>query len=140
MSGFLLDTNVLCELRKQSRCDPGVRAWIDGVDPFELFLSVMVLGEIRRRLERIRGRDLAQARVLERWLLSLSIDFADRILPVDQRVADQWGRLGLHQPVPVLDAFMAATALVHDLIVASRDEDGFRNTGVQFVNPFSLSR
>src|SRR5687768_11259274 len=117
MSGFLLDTNVLSELRKQSRCDPGVRDWIENTDVEELLLSVMVLGEIRRGIERIRIRDRNQARALEKWLQSLSTEFADRILPVDERVAEQWGQLGLRQPVPLLDALLAATALVHDLTV-----------------------
>lgn len=137
MSGFLLDTNVLSELRKESRCDPGVRDWIEHTVVEELFVSVMVLGEIRRGIERIRIRDQNQARALEKWLQSLTTEFADRILPVDEHVADQWGRLGLRQPVPLLDAFLAATALVHDLEVVSRDENGFRNTGVRLINPFS---
>jgi hypothetical protein len=137
MSGFLLDTNVLSEIRKESRCDPGVRAWLEGTDVEQLFVSVLVLGEIRQGIERIRLRDPSQVRALEKWLHRLRTEFADRILPVDERVADQWGCLGLHQPVPTLDAFLAATALVHDLAVVSRDEDGFRNTGVQLVNPFS---
>jgi predicted nucleic acid-binding protein len=137
MSGFLLDTNILSELRKQSHCDAGVRRWIEATSAEELFVSVLVLGEIRLGVERIRMRDPTQARALEKWLQSISAGFADRILPVDERVADQWGRLGLRQPVPILDAFLAATALVHDLIVISRDEDGFRNTGVRIINPFS---
>ena len=137
MSGFLLDTNVLSELRKESRCDPGVRDWIEHTVGEELFVSVMVLGEIRRGIERIRIRDKSQARALEKWLRSLTTEFADRALPVDERVADQWGRLGLQQPVPLLDAFLAATALVHDLSVVSRDEGGFTNTGVRLINPFS---
>ena len=137
MSGFLLDTNVLSELRKESRCDPGVRDWMEHAVAEDLFVSVMVLGEIRRGIERIRIRDQNQARALEKWLQSLTTESADRILPVDERVADQWGRLGLRQPVPLLDAFLAATALVHDLTVVSRDEDGFRNTGVRLLNPFS---
>ena len=137
MSGFLLDTNVLSELRKESRCDPGVRDWIEHTVGEELFVSVMVLGEIRRGIERIRIRDKSQARALEKWLRSLTTEFADRTLPVDERVADQWGRLGLQQPVPLLDAFLAATALVHDLSVVSRDEGGFTNTGVRLINPFS---
>jgi hypothetical protein len=61
------------------------------------------------------------------------------VLPVDETIADQWGRLGTRQPVPVLDALLAATAITHNLIVVSRDEDGFCNTGVQVVNPFSKS-
>ncbi|MHB8522835.1 MAG: PIN domain-containing protein [Limisphaerales bacterium] len=137
MSGFLLDTNLLSELRKQSRCDPGVRNWVESATAEDLFVSVLVLGEIRQGVERIRRRDQNQARSLEEWLQSLSTEFIDRILPVDERVADQWGRLGLRQPVPTVDALLAATALVHDLTVVSRDEDGFRNTGVRVINPFS---
>jgi toxin FitB len=137
MSGFLLDTNILSELRKQSHCDVSVRQWIEGTSAEELFVSVLVLGEIRQSVERIRIRDLNQGRALEKWLQSISTEFADRILPVDERVADQWGRLGLRQPAPILDAFLAATALVHDLVVISRDEEGFRNTGVRIINPFS---
>src|ERR1039458_5760162 len=137
MNGFLLDTNVLSELRKESGCDPDVRDWIEHTVAEELFVSVMVLGEIRRGIERIRIRDQNQARALEKWLQSLTTESADRILPVDERVADQWGRLGLRQPVPLLDALLAATALVHDLTVVSRDEDGFRRTGVRMINPFS---
>ena len=106
----------------------------------ELYVSVLVLGEIRQGIERIRMRDQAQARALEKWLQSLSPEFADRILPVDERVADQWGRLGLLQPVPTFDAFLAATALVQDLTVVSRDEDGFRRIGVRMINPFSKSK
>ena len=70
-------------------------------------------------------RDPARARGLEKWLQGLSTEFADRILPVDERVADQWGRLGLLQPVPTLDAFLAATALVHDLTWSAATRKGF---------------
>ena len=137
MSGFLLDTNVLSELRKGRRCDPDVRHWAEGTVAEELFVSVLVLGEIRQGVERIRARDQAQARALEKWLLGLSAEFAERILPVDEPIADQWGRLGLQQPVPALDALLAATALAHGLTVVTRDEDGFRNTGARVFNPFT---
>ena len=137
MSGHLLDTNVLSELRKEKRCDIGVRQWLEETAEEELFISVLVLGEIRQGIERIRKRDPAQARALEKWLLWVVTEFHDRILPVDEKVADQWGRLGLQQPVPILDAFLAATALVHGLTMISRDEEGFRNTGVTVINPFS---
>ena len=139
MSGFLLDTNVLSELRKQSRCDAGVRSWFAEASAKDLFVSVLVLGEIRQGIERIRLRDRPQARALEKWLRWISAEFADRLLPVDEPVADQWGRLGLRQPVPLLDALLAATALVHGLVVVSRDEEGFRNTGARVLNPFSKS-
>jgi toxin FitB len=139
VSGFLLDTNVVSELRKRNRCDGGVRRWIESVTAEELFVSVLVLGEIRQGLEQIRLRDQAQARALEGWLQGLSREFMDRILPVDERVADQWGRLGLQLPGPVLDALIAATALIHGLTVVSRDANGFKNTGVRVFNPFSGS-
>lgn len=140
MSGFLLDTNILSELRKGNRCDAGVRDWFNQVGTEELYLSVVILGEVRQGIERIRLRDPAQARALERWLRGLTTEFSDRLLPVDATVADQWGRLGLRQPVPVVDALLAATAMAHDLIVASRDEAGFRNTGVQVINPFTKAK
>ena len=140
MSGFLLDTNVLSELRKQQRCDAGVHKWFEEAASEELFVSVLVLGEIRQGIERIRLRDPTEARTLEKWLRWISTAFADRLLPVDERVADRWGHLGLQQPVPVLDALLAATALAHDLTVVSRDEDGFRNTGVRVTNPFSKAK
>ena len=137
MSGFLLDTNILSELRKENRCDAGVRKWFEEAASEELFVSVLVLGEIRQGIERIRLRDQTQARALEKWLGWISTEFADRLLPVNEKVADKWGHLGLQQPVPVFDAFLAATALAHDLVVVSRDEAGFRNTGVRVINPFS---
>ena len=140
MSGFLLDTNILSELRKENRCDAGVRQWFEKTGSEELFVSVLVLGEIRHGIERIRLRDHSQARALDRWLQWVSTEYADRLLPVDEKVADQWGRLGVKQPVPILDAFLAATALVHDLEIVSRDEGDFRNTGVRVINPFSKSK
>jgi predicted nucleic acid-binding protein len=140
MNGCLIDTNVLSELRKAKRCDAGVWQWFEETAAEELFISVLVLGEIRQGIERIRLRDPAQARALEKWLLGIAAEFHDRLLPVDDEVADQWGRLGLQKPVPVLDAFLAATARVHNLTIVSRDEEGFRNTGVRVINPFSKSK
>src|SRR5262249_70624 len=125
MKGFLLDTNVLSELRKKNNCHQGVRRWFEDAAEGDLFLSVLVLGEIRHGIERIRSRADTSGRELEKWLRVLSTRFADRILPVDEQIAEQWGRLGVQQPVPVLDGLLAATALVHDLAVVSRDEDGF---------------
>ena len=140
MNGYLLDTNILSEMRKEKRCDPGVREWFAVNAAAEFFISVLVLGEIRQGIERIRPRDPEQARALEKWRLWITAEFHDRVLPVDSRVADQWGHLGLQQPVPVLDAYQAATALVHGLMVVSRDEPGFRGTGVTVINPFSKTK
>ena len=92
MSGFQFDANILSELRKGRRCDPGVRRWVEVTPAEAMFVSVVVLGEIRRGVERIRLRDPKQARALEKWLHGIPAAFSDRILHVDERVADQWGR------------------------------------------------
>lgn len=137
MSGWLLDTNVLCELRKGRRCDSGVARWFESADDAELYTSVLVLGEIRKGIERIRMKDSSQALSLEKWLQTISDNYADRILPVDETIADQWGRLGIRQPLPVLDALLAATAICHDLVLVSRDTRGVSRTGVRVLNPFA---
>jgi toxin FitB len=137
MSGFLLDTNILSELRKLNRCNAGVRKWYEAVPSEELFVSVLGSGEIRRGIERIRLRDQPQARALERWLRWIATEFADRLLPVNEKVADRWSRLGLRQPLPLLDAFLAATALVHDLTLVTRNVADVARAGVKVFNPFS---
>ena len=136
MNGYLLDTNIISELRKKSECHARVRRWFEKVPSEELYLSVLVTGEIRRGIERIRTRDQLQARALDRWLQCIVSEFGERILPVDHRIADEWGRLGIAQPVPVLDALLAATAISHQLTMVSRNVDDFRRTGVRVLNPF----
>jgi hypothetical protein len=114
-----------------------VQRWFAEAAAEDLFVSVLVLGEIRQSIERIRLRDRPQAQALEKWLRWISTEFADRLLPVDERVADQWGRLGAQQPLPLLDALLAATALVHDLTLVTRNLDDLARTGVRVLNPFS---
>jgi predicted nucleic acid-binding protein len=133
---FLLDTNVVSELRKGPRADRNVAAWFNGLDPDELFLSVLVVGEIRRGIERIRRRDPKTAQTVDRWLSDLAAGFDDRILPVDRRVAEEWGRMNVPNPLPVLDALMAATAKVHGLVLATRNVKDVASTDVTTVNPF----
>lgn len=133
---FLLDTNVVSELRKGARADRKVAAWFKGLDPDDLFLSVLVVGEIRRGIEGIRRRDPKTAQALDRWLAGLAAGFEDRILPVDRRVAEEWGRMNVPGPLPVLDALMAATAKVHGLVLATRNVKDVA-LGVTAVNPFA---
>jgi hypothetical protein len=133
---LLLDTNVLSELRKGSRASSRVRAWFEGVDSDEIHLSVLVVGELRRGIERIRARDARQAAALERWLSTVVSSHADRILPVDNRVAEQWGRLTATRPGSVIDTLMAATALVHGLVLVTRNVKDVAWTGVSYLNPF----
>jgi predicted nucleic acid-binding protein len=133
---FLLDTNVVSELRKGPRADRKVTAWFAGLESGDLFLSVLVVGEIRRGIERIRRRDPKSAGALDRWLSGLSAGFEDRILPVDRRVAEEWGRMNVPDPLPVLDALIAATAKVHGLVLATRNVKDVAATGIRIVNPY----
>jgi toxin FitB len=90
---YLLDTNIISEVRKGAKCDASVAAWYDSIDDAEIFLSVLVLGEIRKGVERARPSDPAQARALEKWLTTVAESFTQRILTVDQAVADEWGNV-----------------------------------------------
>lgn len=133
---YLLDTCVISELRKTT-CNPGVASWISGIQPDEAFLSVLTLGEIRRGIELHRRKSPAAAGGLERWLLGLETHYGDRILPITAAVADAWGRLSPHQPLPVSDGLIAATALEHKLTVVTRNVSDFKRSGVNTLNPFS---
>lgn len=134
---YLVDTNVLSELRKGSRCDSRVARWFADVPADDVFLSVLVVGEIRQGVERIRRRDARSARTLETWLRRLVAEHSDRILPIDNVIAEEWGRLNVPDPVPVIDGLMAATARVHGLTLATRNVKDIRRTGVACVNPFA---
>ncbi len=135
---FLLDTNVVSELRKGARADRSVAAWFERLETDDLYLSVLVVGEIRRGIEKLRRRDPKSAAALDRWLSSLSAGFEDRILPVDRRIAEEWGRMNVPDPLPVLDALMAATAKVHGLVLATRNVKDVAATGVRTLNPFAV--
>jgi toxin FitB len=132
---FLLDTNVVAEVRK-ARADARVLAWYDGVDDAELFVSVLVVGEIQQGVTRLRRKDPRQATAYEAWLARLRREFADRILPVTQDVALEWGRQSARDPLPVVDGLMAATAVVFGLTVATRNVSDFERAGVTVFNPF----
>ena len=134
---FLLDTNVVSELRKRDRCDENVAAWYTGVSDDELFLSVLVLGEIRRGIERIRDRDPQQCAALEQWLQDVTRRYAQRILPIDERVSDVWGQFCYIRNVPVVDGLLAATAKVHTLTLVTRNIQDVQGLGVDLLNPFS---
>ncbi|MCP5366776.1 MAG: type II toxin-antitoxin system VapC family toxin [Hyphomicrobiales bacterium] len=133
---YLIDTNVISEVRKGRRCDARVAAWYDSLGDADLFLSVLVLGEIRRGVERIRRRDPAQARALEDWLAAVRAAFGDRVLPVDGAVAEEWGRMGAARPVSTVDGLLAATAKVHGLTLATRNTADVAGLGADVLNPF----
>jgi hypothetical protein len=132
---FLLDTNVVAEVRKK-RMNPGVRSWFEAAPPEQLFLSVLVLGEIHQGVVGLRRRDARQAAVYDRWLSRLRREYAERLLPVTDEVAMVWGRLNAKDPLPVVDGLLAATALVHNLSLVTRNVSDFERTGVELLDPF----
>jgi hypothetical protein len=133
---FLLDTNVVSEIRKKTP-HPSVLAWFDSVPAGELFLSALVIGEIRQGVERLARRDQPQATVVERWLSQLLTGYADRIVPVTVEIAQVWGRLTVPNPVPVVDGLLAATALVHNWTLVTRNTADVAATGVRLLDPFT---
>ena len=133
---FLIDTNIISEVRKDDRCDHNVARWWETLDDEDLYLSVLVLGEIRKGIELVRPKDPRQATAIERWLDAVGAAFEGRILPVDQAVADEWGRMNAANPVAILDGLLAATAKVNGLTMATRNVADVERTGVKFVNPF----
>ncbi|MEM5427419.1 type II toxin-antitoxin system VapC family toxin [Cupriavidus oxalaticus] len=137
---YLIDTNVISEARKRERANPGVRAFFRQAarDGSTLYLSALTIGELRRGIALIRHRgDTAQAEALEQWLTAVLQDFSRHVLPVDADVAQIWGRLRVPRPEHALDKFIAATALIHDLTIVTRNVEDFSGTGVELLNPFS---
>lgn len=135
---YLLDTNVFSELRKNERAAPAVTAWFGGVEETEVFLSVIVAGELRRGVELRRRHDPRTAFYLDEWLAGLINRHQSRILPVNLEVADLWGRLCLNQPLPKIDGLLAATALHHDLVLVTRNVADMARSGVRVLNPFGF--
>lgn len=134
---YLLDTNVLAEVRKGSGCDRHVARWFDSVPSRELFVSALVLGEIRKGIEAVRPRDPAKATAIERWLARLTAEHADRIVPIDPTIADEWGRIAARRPLPVVDGLLAATAKARELILVTRNAADVTGTGCRVMNPWS---
>jgi len=132
---FLLDTNIVSDLRRQGRARGPLLAWFGDQPADALFLSVVTLGEIRQGIEQLRDRDPQQVRVLDQWLGDLARLYADRILSIDRHVADEWGRLRAVRTLSVVDALLAATARVHGLTLVTRNEKDFRGMDLKILNP-----
>jgi len=133
---YLIDTNVISEVRKGRRCDPNVASWFDSIDDSQLYLSVLVLGEIRKGVERVRKTDTSAAIALEKWLNAVTDAFGSRVLPVDLAVAEEWGRMSAQRPVPTVDALLAATARVNRMTLATRNVADVAGLGADVIDPF----
>jgi toxin FitB len=132
---YLLDTNVMSEFRRKVP-DAGASSWIVSVRPSELYMSVLVVGEIRQGYERLAVRDPKQAAAIESWSRRLVDGYGDRIAPVTLEISETWGRLNARSPLPVVDGLLAATALVHDWTLVTRNTADVERTGVRLLNPF----
>ena len=134
---YLLDTNVVSELRKGPACAPAVASWASSVESADLSMSVLALGEIRHGIEVLRRRgDTKQAETFATWLDRLKSEFAHRFIPVSGTIAERWGELRGITPLPPIDGLMAATALEHDLTFVTRDTGPLVSTGVRLLDPW----
>ncbi|MSO99709.1 MAG: type II toxin-antitoxin system VapC family toxin [Acetobacteraceae bacterium] len=132
---YLVDTNVLSEARRR---DGPARDWLRSVNPADLYLSVVTLGEIMKGIALKQRADPTMASGLRVWLELLRRDHTDHILPVDDRVALEWGRIAAIRSRGMADGLIAATAAVHDKIVVTRNIADFADTGVPIIDPWAM--
>ena len=130
---YLVDTNVVSEIRRRS--PPAVK-WLQSIDPLGIHLSVLTLGEIEKGIVLKHKVDPAAAGHLAKWLRSVRHEFADRILPVTEQISVQWGRIAALRPRGEIDGLIAATAIVHDLIIVTRNVSDFTDTGATVFDPW----
>ena len=133
---YLIDTNVLSELRRKAP-NPGVVAWFEERPATTLYVSVLTLGEIRKGIEAL-GKSKRKLKLLD-WLeTELPAFFSGRILPIDEEVADRWGRLlaAAGRPLPAIDSLLAATALTHGLALVTRNVDDFPYPDLEIIDPW----
>jgi hypothetical protein len=133
---FLLDTNVISEIRKRDRVHPNVADWVARTPVKDIGTSVVVLAEIRRGIELRRRHDAEQAASLDRWFAQMRTRLGDRVLPIDEPTAEAWARLSVPDPLPIIDGLLAATAKVHGLTLVTRNTADVMRTGATVLDPF----
>jgi toxin FitB len=134
---FLLDTNIISEIRRRNRAHANVARWVAQTPVAEIGTSVIVLAEIRRGIELKRRTDPEQAASLDQWFAGMRSRLGDRVLPIDETIADTWARLNVPDPLPLIDGLLAATAKVYGLTLVTRNIADISRTGVSLLNPFS---
>jgi hypothetical protein len=134
---FLLDTNVISEIRKRDRAHPNVARWVARTPVKDIGTSVVVLAEIRRGIELKRRSDSRQAELLDRWFAQMRTRLGDRVLPIDEPIAEAWAILSVPDPLPLIDGLLAATAKVHGLTLVTRNVGDIARTGVPALDPFA---
>jgi predicted nucleic acid-binding protein len=133
---YLVDTNVVSEARRGS---PEATGWLRSVNPASVHLSTLTLGEIMRGIALKQKSDPKAAGHLAEWLRKLRHDHADRILAVTDQISVEWGRIAAIRPRGDIDGLIAATAIVHDLILVTRNVGDFEDTGATVINPWEAS-
>lgn len=133
---YLVDTNVISEARRGSA---QALAWLRAVDPDSVHLSTLTLGEIMRGFALKQKSDPKAAGHLAEWLRRIRHDHAERILPVTDQISVEWGRIAAIRPRGDIDGLIAATAIVHDLILVTRNVADFEDTGASVVNPWETA-
>ena len=134
---FLLDTNVISEIRKRERAHPNVAQWVSQTPVKDIGTSVVVLAEIRRGIELKRRNDPEQAEVFDRWFAQMRTRLGDRVLTIDEPIAEAWAHFGVPDPLPLIDGLLAATAKVHGLTLVTRNIADVARTDVSILDPFA---
>ena len=134
-SNYLLDTNVLSETRKKS-AEPKVIAFLSNADSSSLYVSVLTLGELRKGVAQKLRSDPPAAQSLGDWVDGIELSFADRIIGIDAATARLWGELSAQRPRPIVDTLLAATAIVHQMTLVTRDTGDVTDIDVKLLNPF----
>lgn len=132
---YLLDTNAVSE-PKRKRPHPKAAAWLRAVDQADLYVSVLTLGEIENGIAKLAPRDPATANTLKEWTLGIRGDFANRIIAVDLEIAETWGRITAGRSLPIVDSLLAATAIVREMTLVTRNVRDIADTGVTILNPW----
>jgi len=136
---FLLDTNIISEIRKRDRAHPNVVRWVARTPVTEIGTSVLVLAEIRHGIELKRRSDPEQAKSLDRWFSQMRARLGDRVLPIDEPIAEAWALMGIPDPLPPIDGLLAATAKTHGLTLVTRNVTDIGVAGVPLLDPFSIA-